>query len=113
MLLLNNEKILEKLVKKYPPQDNYLLKIILFGSVAKGNFRPDSDIDILLLTKNPPETRNIFSDFKMEILLEYYVIINAMYTSEIEYERSLEPIYKVIKKEGKILWERKKIMNKL
>ncbi len=39
------EKIKEIIVKEYKPE-----KIILFGSYARGDAKPDSDIDILVLS---------------------------------------------------------------
>ena len=35
-----------------------------------------------------------------------------MYVKEEEFDHSIEPIYKEIKNEGIILWEKKKIQNK-
>lgn len=112
MLLLYKDKILNKISKEYPERDNNLIRIWLFGSVAKEYYNPNSDIDILLITKNKKDTREHFSDFKMEVLLNYKVLINAMYVKEEEFDHSIEPIYKEIKNEGIILWEKKKIQNK-
>jgi predicted nucleotidyltransferase len=42
------KKITAQIVKKYKPD-----KIILFGSVARGKTRPDSDIDMLIIKKKP------------------------------------------------------------
>lgn len=108
MLLLNKDKVLENLIDKYPKIDQNLVRITLFGSVARNEYNPESDIDILLLTKNKKQTTELFSDFKLKILLNYNVVINAIYISEKEYQNSIEPIYNTIKKEGKILWEKKK-----
>jgi len=109
MLLLYKDKILNKLSKEYPKRDNNLIRIWLFGSVAKEDYKPNSDIDILLITKNKNETKDLFSDFKMEVLLKYNVLINAMYVKEEDFNHSIEPLYKEIKNEGIILWEKKKI----
>jgi len=108
MLLLNKDKVLENLIDKYPKIDQNLVRITLFGSVARNEYNPESDIDILLLTKNKKQTTELFSDFKLKILLNYNVVMNAIYISEQEYQNSIEPIYNTIKKEGKILWEKKK-----
>jgi predicted nucleotidyltransferase len=112
MLYLHKDKIINQLVHKYPKIDKNIIKIILFGSVATKDYRPDSDIDILLISQNRTKTKQIFSDFKMDILLKYNVIINAMYVEEDEYSNTIEPIYKEIKKEGVILWEKRKIQSK-
>jgi predicted nucleotidyltransferase len=70
------QNILEKLVADYTPQ-----KVILFGSYAYGNPRPDSDID-LLIVKDTPErfidrwvtVRRILSDAKRTVPLETLVL---------------------------------------
>lgn len=36
---------------------NDIVSIVLFGSVGRGDARPDSDIDMILVIKNPPEGR--------------------------------------------------------
>ena len=41
--------ITDQIVAKYDPE-----KIILFGSAARGNFTPDSDLDLLIIKKNTP-----------------------------------------------------------
>jgi predicted nucleotidyltransferase len=33
-------------------------KVFLFGSFVKGNFRPESDIDVLIVSENLPENFN-------------------------------------------------------
>jgi predicted nucleotidyltransferase len=111
MLLLYKDKIISKLIEEFPIKDKNLIKIILFGSVAKENYTPESDIDILLVTKFKKKTLEFFLDFKMEILMQYKVIINAMYVTPDEYRKTFEPIYNKIKKEGRILWIKEKIQN--
>jgi len=69
MLLLYKDKIINKLIKNYPKQDRNLIKIILFGSVAKEKYTPTSDIDVLLITTNKKATKEIFANFKIKILL--------------------------------------------
>ena len=44
------EEIIERLVALASP-----VKIILFGSYARGDFRPDSDLDLLVVEKKVPE----------------------------------------------------------
>ncbi|TFF85764.1 MAG: nucleotidyltransferase domain-containing protein [Promethearchaeota archaeon] len=109
MLLLYKDDILKKIGHKYPNHDHNLEKLILFGSVATEKYSPGSDVDVLLVTTNKRETNDLFSNFKMKILLKYSVIINALYASPREFNSSIEPIYSTIKNEGKLLWEKKKI----
>ena len=70
------QKILDKLVTGYAPE-----KVILFGSHAFGNPRPDSDIDLLIIKDTSERfidrwvtVRRILSDRKRMIGLETIVL---------------------------------------
>ena len=41
------DQVVKQIVEKFKPQ-----KIILFGSYARGNPRPESDVDLLVVMKN-------------------------------------------------------------
>ena len=79
-------------------------EIILFGSRARGDYRPDSDWDFLILTKEEigkAEKENIRNRL-YELELETDEIISLIIHSKIEWEkRSITPIYQTIKEEGK------------
>ena len=47
-------KITENLKKKYGKR---LVSVAVFGSVARGEARKDSDIDLLVVIENPPKSR--------------------------------------------------------
>ena len=49
-----------ELLKKF---GNEIENIILFGSVAKGNADEESDIDLLIVAKNPNSTKRDVEDF--------------------------------------------------
>jgi len=78
MLLLLKDEVLKYIVRKLPARDKNVKAIILFGSVARGDFRPDSDVDLLILTDNPKETRKIFSELRVEFL-EKGIVVSALY----------------------------------
>jgi uncharacterized protein len=42
------DQVVEQIVEKFKPQ-----KIILFGSYARGDFRPESDVDLLVMMETP------------------------------------------------------------
>ena len=42
------DQVVEQIVEKFKPQ-----KIILFGSYARGNPRPESDVDLLVVMETP------------------------------------------------------------
>lgn len=106
MLILYKDRIIQRLKSEYPLTDPNLIQMILFGSVARDDFSPNSDMDLLLITKNKNQTKEIFSEFRGELLAEYAVIILALYATEEECNDAIEPIYSVIKKEGIPLWKK-------
>ena len=70
------DSILEKIVAKYHPQ-----KVILFGSYAYGEPRPDSDLDLLIIKDTNErfldrwiQVRGILSDPSRKIPLETLVL---------------------------------------
>ena len=106
---------METLMKKYIAEvrkiyGNHLRKIILYGSYARGDFRPDSDIDIMILLDLSDLELKAFSrelsymtyDFNMD----YDLDIKPIAKSEVEFNRWLEnyPFYTNIKAEGVILY---------
>ena len=107
MLLLYKDKILKEISEKFPKTDNNLVEIMLFGSVARDDFGPLSDVDLLLITGNKQTTRKLFSRFREKIYAETGVVIPAIYITPKEFENAIDPLYKTIRKEGKILWKRK------
>ena len=83
-------------------------KIILFGSVAKGLYGPDSDCDILLVLKErKQEIINGIYEIVTEFLLKYGVDISLKIYSEKDFNRKtsiLTPFMAEIKKTGRELW---------
>ena len=83
-------------------------KIILFGSVAKGLYGPNSDCDILLVLKErKQEVINGIYDIVTEFLLKYGVDISLKIYSEKDFNRKisiLTPFMTEIKKTGRELW---------
>jgi predicted nucleotidyltransferase len=74
-------------------------RLILFGSQARGDARPDSDWDLLVLLNR--EKRNLIEDFNNyaypfnELGLKYDTQINAtVYTVKDWEKRSFTPFYK-------------------
>jgi len=109
LLLLFKDRILKEIKEKLPLTDKNLVKIILYGSVARDEYTPHSDIDLLLISKNKALTQKIFSDMRAKIYAETGVLITAIIVSGEEFEKSASLLIKKIKKEGKTLWKRKKI----
>jgi uncharacterized protein len=80
-------------------------EVILFGSRARGDFKPDSDWDFLILLdlnqidNNQKETL-LAALYQLE-LAENQVISPILYTKTEWNKRAVAPIFKNIQKEGK------------
>ena len=79
---------------------------ILFGSHARGDAQPDSDIDVLLLVDSPREViaqRNWqIGDVAAELLMEHGVVVSPIVENRSFFENnaSLFPLFRNIQREG-------------
>ncbi|MDR0913353.1 MAG: nucleotidyltransferase domain-containing protein [Methanobrevibacter sp.] len=82
-------------------------KIILFGSVARGEDNKDSDIDILIVVKEKEDEYKIKRDIYdkiMDIVLEKEEVISTIITSLNYFNKhNNNAFYGEIKKEGIII----------
>lgn len=89
----------------------HLRTIILYGSYARGDFREDSDVDIMVLVDLPSEKLDEYSDALAEIDFEYnvdYDIWMMPVVKNIEHFNhwvKAYPFYSNVQKEGVILYE--------
>ncbi|MFQ6063247.1 MAG: nucleotidyltransferase domain-containing protein [Methanosarcinales archaeon] len=86
---------------------DHIISIILFGSVAKGEDNKYSDIDILVLSKNPYLIRKEFSKIIVDFLEKYGELIESLILEEKDLTRNMElgmPIIDDIKKSEVVLW---------
>ncbi|GBF81679.1 nucleotidyltransferase domain-containing protein [Aphanothece sacrum] len=97
------EKFKQQIKNIYQEQ---LVKLILFGSQAKRQAKPESDIDILVILKDKlindeqhQEIINLISD----LCLEYEVLISCVYVSEAQFNQEKSPLLLNIEREGIIL----------
>lgn len=90
-----------------------LLKVILYGSYARGDFDEESDVDLLFLVDTPPaKERQGFYDFldkafdiKLESDLDFQPIVKSVYT--FEHWKEYLPFYKNIINEGEVIYNAK------
>jgi uncharacterized protein len=84
---------------RFPP----LEKAILYGSRAKGNFKPGSDLDLTLFGPNlTPDLRSQIASDLDDLLLPY--TIDLSFLSEISHPDLLDHIHRV----GLVFYERGK-----
>lgn len=77
-------KITEEIINKFNPT-----KIILFGSIANGTYKSDSDIDLCII-KDTQNKRNLTANIYTEIDCEMPFDI-LVYTNE-EWERNINDL---------------------
>ena len=94
------EYISEQIAKKYKPQ-----KIILFGSAARGEYTPDSDLDFFIIKDDPrPGGGRIYD---VSGMFEHNVATDVLIYTPAEVEQSLkwgDPFVKEILSSGKEIY---------
>jgi len=102
-ILPNEKKALEEL-QKYLKNKYSLVDLKLYGSKSRGNDKPESDLDIMIILEDlSPDIESEIDDIIFELNLEHDCLITSLYFSrdELEYGALAEsPIYKKIKQEG-------------
>ena len=95
------EEFLNRLQELYPGR---VSRTILFGSKARGDSNPDSDIDILLVVDTEDwRFRHAISDVASDISLEYSVLIGPRVISRQswgEMKRDRFSLYENVTREG-------------
>ena len=91
--------------------NKYIKRIVLFGSVARGEDNDDSDIDILIISDNRELIEDEISDEKYEIINNYRELISVHIITQKQYENTKDYSFLTnIRKEGIILvWKRNSI----
>ena len=95
------ENISSQIIAKYKPE-----KVILFGSAARGEATPDSDLDFLIIKK---ETPYYGADRIRELsrMIDRNVPVDFLVYRPEEWEQRLkmgDPFLKSILREGKVLY---------
>lgn len=90
-------KIHRKILKEFKDVN---AKVILFGSLVKGNYRLDSDIDIAVITNKKSE-REKARKIADEVLLKYGKVVSLKFILEEDFNKK-NPFIEEIKK-GKVI----------
>ena len=67
-----------------------IVKIILFGSVARGDDTEESDIDILIITTNSDELSDEINSSAVDIILEKDEFISLYIMGEEHYNKTID-----------------------
>lgn len=86
-----------------------VVRIILYGSVARGTNTEESDVDVAILVKNEmdAEMEDKLSDFVADMNLKYDKVFSVI---DINYDtfrkwKGVTPFYQNVTKEGIVLWK--------
>jgi predicted nucleotidyltransferase len=85
-----------------------LVRMVLFGSEAREDAEPGSDIDVLVVLKGPvspcEEIARTINDVA-NLSLEHNEVISCVFVSEEEFERERSPLLLNVRREGIEIYE--------
>ena len=91
-------------------KEKSILKVILYGSVARGEEQPNSDIDLFILVKNEKDkdlVANLVHKLNISLLPRYGNVISELIYSRKEWNlKKNSEISKQIRSEGEIILKR-------
>jgi predicted nucleotidyltransferase len=100
--------ILQEIIKLYGKR---LAKIILYGSYARGDYHENSDIDFLIVLNDEEilvgKELAYMNKAIFQLTLQYNIAISHYPTTKHRFENSQSMFYQQIRKEGKIIYERR------
>lgn len=102
--MFKKERTILKAISEKLSSDKRILKIIVYGSRVRGDYRGDSDLDVLvIIDKKDKEIKdkihNMFYSYELETDLSFSVTIFSL--KELEFNVKLgSPFIQNIKKEG-------------
>ena len=95
--------IVERIVRRFNPE-----KIILFGSQARGDARPDSDVDLLIVADTDLPPRDRFPAAH-RILADYPLAFDVILSTPVEYNKRRSLVNHIVyfaDKYGRVIYER-------
>jgi predicted nucleotidyltransferase len=98
------EQIIDTIVTAIEPD-----KIILFGSYSRGDYKKNSDVDILILKKGLKNERDVTNNLYLEFFNKKISVpidvIAVDYDKYYQLNNDVGYIYKTIDREGKVIYE--------
>ncbi len=84
----------------------HLVQVVLFGSQARGDANPASDIDVLVVLKGPFDSEvenSLSSKLLAELSLRYSEAISCIFISDFDFQHSQEPLLRNVRQEGVVV----------
>lgn len=109
----NKNIVLKNLLKEFADHINEVCpetveQVILYGSRARGDHRPDSDIDVLILVKDKNKVnRDKIYDFVIDAELEHDIDISVNIYETAQFEKLAllkAPFASNVTREGETIW---------
>ena len=93
------KRLLERLRQECP---GHVRRVLLFGSKARGDGDPESDLDLLIVTADGKLPEKLLTPEEDEILLSPLVLSAERYRW---HQRVLDPLYVNLRRDGIELWD--------
>ena len=77
-------------------------KVILFGSVARGDYRLDSDIDLAIIT-DEEDLKKVSSSIADEMLVKYGKVVSLKFIKEEDFAKRNNPFMDEVHK-GRVIY---------
>jgi predicted nucleotidyltransferase len=80
-----------------------LVHVILYGSRARGDSRPYSDVDVLVVLKGPIDGRTERErtlDAVAELSLKHDTVVHRVIATDVEYTSPRHPFIETVQREG-------------
>ncbi|MBD3285563.1 nucleotidyltransferase domain-containing protein [candidate division WOR-3 bacterium] len=102
--MVEEKKILTELRKALSElYGERLDRLVLFGSRARNDAEPESDIDVMVVLTgqvNPGEEIARTAEVVSSLSLKYDVVVSCVFTSTENYETSQNPLLMNVRREG-------------
>lgn len=104
-----NKELLDLLVQMLlEVYGNSIKSIVLYGSVARGTYTEESDIDVaVIIEKYTKQMHDEMNDRIVDLELEYNKVLSVLLIDKDKYNKWIDvvPFYQNVQNEGVYLWK--------